>query len=132
MGFVYGPLGAWLPSLFPARVRYTGVSVAFNIAGVLGGALTPIAAVWLAAQGRSALGRPLSGRRLGDQPDRPGRSQEARVSRLIFALPWTRSASSVKPSASTVSRAPVSMLIQAPGARDSRKAASAFGPSPLA
>jgi MFS family permease len=51
MGFVYGPLGAWLPSLFPARVRYTGVSVAFNIAGVLGGALTPIAAVWLAAQG---------------------------------------------------------------------------------
>jgi MFS family permease len=51
MGFVYGPLGAWLPSLFPARVRYTGVSVAFNIAGVLGGALTPIAAVWLAAHG---------------------------------------------------------------------------------
>jgi MFS family permease len=51
MGFVYGPLGAWLPSLFPARVRYTGVSVAFNIAGVLGGALTPIAAVWLAAKG---------------------------------------------------------------------------------
>ena len=50
MGYVYGPLGAWLPSLFPARVRYTGVSVAFNIAGVLGGALTPIAAVWLAAQ----------------------------------------------------------------------------------
>jgi len=49
MGFVYGPLGAWLPSLFPARVRYTGVSVAFNIAGVLGGALTPIAAVWLSA-----------------------------------------------------------------------------------
>ena len=25
MGFVYGPLGGWLPSLFPARVRYTGV-----------------------------------------------------------------------------------------------------------
>ncbi|HWA23268.1 MAG TPA: MFS transporter, partial [Caulobacterales bacterium] len=24
MGFVYGPLGAWLPGLFPARVRYTG------------------------------------------------------------------------------------------------------------
>jgi MFS family permease len=51
MGFVYGPLGAWLPSLFPARVRYTGVSLAFNIAGILGGALTPIAAVWLAARG---------------------------------------------------------------------------------
>jgi hypothetical protein len=51
MGFVYGPLGAWLPSLFPARVRYTGVSVAFNVAGILGGALTPIAAVWLADKG---------------------------------------------------------------------------------
>ena len=50
MGFVYGPLGAWLPGLFPARVRYTGVSVAFNVAGVLGGGLTPFVAVWLAAQ----------------------------------------------------------------------------------
>jgi MFS family permease len=50
MGFVYGPLGAWLPGLFPARVRYTGVSVAFNLAGVLGGGLTPFVAVWLAAR----------------------------------------------------------------------------------
>jgi MFS family permease len=51
MGFVYGPLGDWLPGLFPARVRYTGVSLAFNVAGILGGAVTPIAAVWLAARG---------------------------------------------------------------------------------
>ena len=51
MGLVYGPLGTWLPSLFPARVRYTGVSLAFNVAGILGGALTPIAAVWLAREG---------------------------------------------------------------------------------
>jgi metabolite-proton symporter len=51
MGFVYGPLGMWLPSLFPARVRYTGVSLSFNVAGILGGALTPIAAVWLAERG---------------------------------------------------------------------------------
>ena len=48
MGFVYGPLGAWLPSLFPPRVRYTGVSMAFNIAGVLGGGLTPLFAQALA------------------------------------------------------------------------------------
>jgi len=47
MGFVYGPLGAWLPSLFPARVRYTGVSMAFNVAGVLGGGLTPMVATAL-------------------------------------------------------------------------------------
>ena len=50
MGFVYGPLGAWLPSLFPARVRYTGVSMAFNVAGVLGGGLTPFVATALSKQ----------------------------------------------------------------------------------
>lgn len=51
MGFVYGPLGAWLPGLFPARVRYTGVSLAFNMAGIIGGGLTPIAAQALAVRG---------------------------------------------------------------------------------
>ncbi|KSB91250.1 MFS transporter [Caulobacter vibrioides] len=48
MGFVYGPLGSWLPELFPARVRYTGSSMAFNIGGVIGGGLTPIVATALA------------------------------------------------------------------------------------
>jgi MFS family permease len=51
MGFVYGPLGAFLPGLFPARVRYTGASVAFNVGGIIGGGLTPIIAQALAAQG---------------------------------------------------------------------------------
>ncbi|MFV0623115.1 MFS transporter [Sphingomonas sp. ac-8] len=51
MGFVYGPLGAWLPGLFPARVRYTGASIAFNVGGVIGGALTPLAAEALAQRG---------------------------------------------------------------------------------
>jgi len=51
MGFVYGPLGAWLPGLFPARVRYTGSSVAFNVGGVIGGGLTPMAAQALADAG---------------------------------------------------------------------------------
>ena len=51
MGFVYGPLGSWLPELFPARVRYTGASMAFNIGGIIGGGLTPMAATFLAAQG---------------------------------------------------------------------------------
>ena len=49
MGFVYGPLGAWLPSLFPPRVRYTATSLAFNIGGVIGGALTPAVAAAMAA-----------------------------------------------------------------------------------
>jgi MFS family permease len=51
MGFVYGPLGAWLPGLFPARVRYTGASLAFNVGGILGGGLTPIIAEHLVSRG---------------------------------------------------------------------------------
>jgi MFS family permease len=51
MGFVYGPLGAFLPSLFPPRVRYTGASIAFNLGGILGGGLAPIAAQALADTG---------------------------------------------------------------------------------
>lgn len=51
MGFVYGPLGAWLPGLFPARVRYTGASISFNAGGILGGAMAPIAAQALADGG---------------------------------------------------------------------------------
>jgi MFS family permease len=51
MGFVYGPLGAWLPGLFPTRVRYSGASMAFNLAGVIGGGLTPLIAQGLAMRG---------------------------------------------------------------------------------
>ncbi len=54
MGFAYGPLGAWLPTLFPVRVRYSGISIAFNGGGIIGGALTPIIAQLLAADGLSA------------------------------------------------------------------------------
>jgi MFS family permease len=62
MGFVYGPLGSWLPGLFPARVRYTGVSMAFNVAGVLGGGLTPTIAQALANHyGLTAVGLYSSG-----------------------------------------------------------------------
>lgn len=50
MGFVYGPLGAFLPGLFPARVRYTGASMAFNVGGIIGGGLTPIIAQALTAE----------------------------------------------------------------------------------
>ncbi|VVT07648.1 Inner membrane metabolite transport protein YhjE [Sphingomonas sp. EC-HK361] len=51
MGFAYGPLGGWLPSLFPSGVRYTGVSVTFNVGGIIGGALAPIAAQALVERG---------------------------------------------------------------------------------
>lgn len=51
MGFVYGPLGGWMPTLFPVTVRYTGMSIAFNGGGVVGGALMPIAAQKLSELG---------------------------------------------------------------------------------
>jgi MFS family permease len=56
MGFVYGPVGAWLPGQFPARVRYTGASIAFNVGGVIGGALTPLAAQALSEKGLGWVG----------------------------------------------------------------------------
>jgi metabolite-proton symporter len=48
MGFTYGPLGTLLSELFPTRVRYTGSSLAFNLAGILGASLAPYIATWLA------------------------------------------------------------------------------------
>jgi MFS family permease len=51
MGFVYGPLGAWLTGLYPARVRYTATSIAFNVGGSIGGGLTPVIAQLLADRG---------------------------------------------------------------------------------
>lgn len=47
-GLVYGPLGTVLAELFPTNVRYTGSSIAFNIAGIFGASLAPYAATWLA------------------------------------------------------------------------------------
>ncbi|HEY0179648.1 MAG TPA: MFS transporter [Dokdonella sp.] len=48
MGLTYGPLGTALSELFPTAVRYTGASLAFNIAGILGASLAPGIATWLA------------------------------------------------------------------------------------
>lgn len=48
MGILYGPMGTQLAELFPAEVRYTGASVAFNLAGILGASVAPYLAMWLA------------------------------------------------------------------------------------
>ena len=48
MGFTYGPLGTIVSELFPTHVRYTGSSLAFSLAGILGASLAPYIAVWLA------------------------------------------------------------------------------------
>lgn len=42
-------MGAYLPELFGTSVRYTGAAVSFNLAGLIGGGLVPIAAAALSA-----------------------------------------------------------------------------------
>jgi metabolite-proton symporter len=48
MGLTYGPLGTVVSELFPTSVRYTGSSLAFSMAGILGASLAPYIATWLA------------------------------------------------------------------------------------
>jgi MFS family permease len=48
MGVTYGPLGTVISELFPTKVRYTGSSLAFSFAGILGASLAPYIATWLA------------------------------------------------------------------------------------
>jgi MFS family permease len=48
MGMTYGPLGTVLSELFPTPVRYTGSSLAFSTAGILGASFTPYIATTLA------------------------------------------------------------------------------------
>lgn len=51
---MYGPMGAFFSELFGTRVRYSGSSLSFAFAGILGGALAPLIATrLLAATGAS-------------------------------------------------------------------------------
>jgi metabolite-proton symporter len=62
MGLTYGPLGTALAALFPTAVRYTGASLAFNLAGIFGASLAPYIATWLAGKyGLASVGYYLSG-----------------------------------------------------------------------
>ena len=47
-GLIYGPLGTLLSELFPTPVRYSGVSLAFNLAGIVGASFAPYIATALA------------------------------------------------------------------------------------
>lgn len=48
MGLTYGPIGTSLSELFPTAVRYTGSSLTFNIAGIIGASFAPYIAKYLA------------------------------------------------------------------------------------
>ena len=62
MGLTYGPLGTAMAELFPTAVRYTGASLAFNLAGILGASLAPYFATSLARDyGIAAVGWYLAG-----------------------------------------------------------------------
>ena len=62
MGLTYGPLGTILSELFPTSVRYTGSSLTFNFAGIVGASLAPYIATSLATQfGLPSVGYYLSG-----------------------------------------------------------------------
>jgi MFS family permease len=47
-GLTYGPAGTILADLFPTPVRYTGASLAFNLAGIVGASPAPYIATRLA------------------------------------------------------------------------------------
>jgi MHS family shikimate/dehydroshikimate transporter-like MFS transporter len=48
---LYGPVGSLFSSQFPAEVRYTGISLAVQVSGAIGGGLAPIVATWLLGKG---------------------------------------------------------------------------------
>ncbi|MDN6024864.1 MAG: MHS family MFS transporter [Bifidobacterium mongoliense] len=47
MGIAFGPIGAFLPELFAANVRYSGSGIGYNLAAIVGAAFVPSVATWL-------------------------------------------------------------------------------------
>ena len=76
-GLTFGPMSALLPELFPTNTRYTGSGIAYNVASILGAALTPFVATWLASRyGPGSVGfylACLAGLTLFALPSRPRR-----------------------------------------------------------
>jgi metabolite-proton symporter len=44
---MYGPQAAFITELFPTRIRYSGVSIAYQLTSIVAGSLAPIIALWL-------------------------------------------------------------------------------------
>ena len=47
IGLTYGPQAVTYAELFPAAIRYSGVSFAYALGAVLGGGFAPLLATWL-------------------------------------------------------------------------------------
>lgn len=52
---MYGPQAAFITELFPTRIRYSGVSIAYQLTSILAGSLAPIVALWLYREYDSAV-----------------------------------------------------------------------------
>ena len=52
---MYGPQAAFISEMFPTRVRYTGSSVGYQLAGIVGGGIAPIISTALLDQFHSWL-----------------------------------------------------------------------------
>lgn len=53
-GAIYGPGAAWFAEQFPAEVRYSGVSIGYQIGTLLSGGLTPFIATYLLGVGHGS------------------------------------------------------------------------------
>jgi metabolite-proton symporter len=51
---MYGPQAAFIAELFPTRIRYSGVSIAYQLTSIVAGSLAPIIALWLYREHGSA------------------------------------------------------------------------------
>ncbi len=51
---MYGPQAAFITELFPTRIRYSGVSIAYQLTSIFAGSLAPIIALWLYKESGSA------------------------------------------------------------------------------
>jgi MFS transporter, MHS family, shikimate and dehydroshikimate transport protein len=51
---MYGPQASFLSELFGTKVRYSGVSLGYNLASIFAGALSPIIATWLMVEYKPA------------------------------------------------------------------------------
>lgn len=54
-GAMYGPQAAFIAELFPTRIRYSGVSIAYQLTSIVAGSLAPIIALALYREYQSAL-----------------------------------------------------------------------------